>query len=69
MKNPKSNLDLGMKIQNVLDTASKKSAMKDYWIDNMYTTKASKKSNKDLPKLGKVYTGTDYGPPEDNKNA
>ena len=49
-----------MKIQNVLDTKPKKSAM-DYWVDNMYTTR-SKDYKKGLPKLGKIFMGTDYGP-------
>lgn len=50
-----------MKIQNVLDTTAKKSAM-DYWIDNAYVTKNIKKKNKNLPRLKKVFFGTDYGP-------
>lgn len=49
-----------MKIQNVLDIKPKKSAM-DYWIDNVYVTR-SKDSKKELPKLGKIFMGTDYGP-------
>lgn len=50
-----------MKIQNVLDTKPKKSAM-DYWIDNVYSTKHVKDSKKLLPKQKKIFFGTDYGP-------
>jgi hypothetical protein len=56
-----------VKIHNVLDTSDKKSAMKGYWISNAYTTKIRDDKKKGLPKLNKVYMGTDYGP-KDDKN-
>lgn len=49
-----------MKIQNVLDTGAKKSAM-DLWMDNFYTT-TGKEKKKTLPKQKKIFFGTDYGP-------
>lgn len=53
-----------MKIQNVLNTKPKKSAMDNYWMDNFYVTR-TKDSKKDLPKLGKIFMGLDYGPDSD----
>jgi len=50
-----------MKINNVLDTTPKKSAMDGVWIDNVYTTKFGK-GKQNLPKLGKTFMGKDYGP-------
>lgn len=38
----------------------------DYWIDNAFVTKSKdSKKKRGLPKLKKTFTGTDYGPKDE----